>query len=128
MFMEETALCAALNLPPQTCPEILSTIYATHYRHVLRVCRRFFPQPQDAEDAAADVFLKLCTGSWKQETRRCPSALGCRRWQDGIASTSCDEENARKIRAWTEPTLAKSPTIQLLRHSPKFCAGKKGSQ
>jgi RNA polymerase sigma-70 factor (ECF subfamily) len=59
MFMEETTLCAALNQPLQTCPEVLSTIYAAHYRHVLRVCRRFFRRPEDAEDAAAEVFLKL---------------------------------------------------------------------
>src|SRR5258706_14544703 len=59
MFMEETAVCATLNQPPQTCPEVLSTIYSTHYRHVLRVCRRFFRQREDAEDAAAEVFLKL---------------------------------------------------------------------
>ena len=59
MFMEETALCAALNQPLQTCPEVLSTIYMTHYRHVLRICRRFFRQAEDAEDAAAEVFLKL---------------------------------------------------------------------
>jgi RNA polymerase sigma-70 factor (ECF subfamily) len=37
----------------------LSTIYTAHYRHVLQVCRRFFRQPEDAEDAAAEVFLKL---------------------------------------------------------------------
>ena len=59
IFMEETTLCAALNQPLRPCPEVLSTIYMAHYRHVLRVCRRFFPQPQDAEDAAAEVFLKL---------------------------------------------------------------------
>jgi RNA polymerase sigma-70 factor (ECF subfamily) len=59
MFIDETPLCAAPNQPAQPCLEVLSTIYADHYRHVLRVCRRFFPQPQDAEDAAAEVFLKL---------------------------------------------------------------------
>src|SRR5260370_13309271 len=59
MFMEETALCAALNHPLQTCPEVLGTIYTAHYHHVLRVCRRFFRQLEDAEDAAAEGFLKL---------------------------------------------------------------------
>src|SRR6266478_9505651 len=59
LFMEETAPCAALHQPLQTCPEVLSTIYTAHYRHVLQVCRRFFRQPEDAEDAAAEVFLKL---------------------------------------------------------------------
>jgi RNA polymerase sigma-70 factor (ECF subfamily) len=59
MFIDATALCAAPNPPQQTCPEVLSTLYTAHYRHVLRVCRRFFRQPEDAEDAAAEVFLKL---------------------------------------------------------------------
>jgi RNA polymerase sigma-70 factor, ECF subfamily len=59
MFMEETAPCAALNQPLQPCPEVLSTVYTTHYAHVLRVCRHFFRQREDAEDAAAEVFLKL---------------------------------------------------------------------
>ena len=59
MFVDETPLCAALNQPAPPCPEQLSTIYATHYRHVLQICRRFFQQREDAEDAAAEVFLKL---------------------------------------------------------------------
>ena len=59
MFVDETPLCAALNQPAPPCPEQLSTIYATHYRYVLRVCRHFFQQRADAEDAAAEVFLKL---------------------------------------------------------------------
>jgi RNA polymerase sigma-70 factor, ECF subfamily len=59
MFIGATGLGAAQNQPLQTCPEVLSTIYTTHYRHVLRVCRRFFRQREDAEDAAAEVFLKL---------------------------------------------------------------------
>jgi RNA polymerase sigma-70 factor, ECF subfamily len=59
MFIGATTLCAARNQPLQSCPEVLSSIYTAHYRHVLRVCRRFFRQPEDAEDAAAEVFLKL---------------------------------------------------------------------
>jgi RNA polymerase sigma-70 factor, ECF subfamily len=59
MFMEEKALSAALKRPLQPCPEALSTIYITYYRHVLRVCRHFFRHREDAEDAAAEVFLKL---------------------------------------------------------------------
>ena len=59
MFLEETAPCVAPNRPLQPCSEVVSTIYATHYRHVLRVCRHFFRQREDAEDAAAEVFLKL---------------------------------------------------------------------
>jgi RNA polymerase sigma-70 factor (ECF subfamily) len=41
------------------CPELLGSLYTSHYRYVLRVCRHFFWQREDAEDAAAEVFLKL---------------------------------------------------------------------
>jgi RNA polymerase sigma-70 factor, ECF subfamily len=59
LLTEETQRYAALNQPQPLSPEVLSTIYTAHYRHVLQVCRRFFRQPEDAEDAAAEVFLKL---------------------------------------------------------------------
>jgi RNA polymerase sigma-70 factor (ECF subfamily) len=59
IFLEEPGLGTALNQALQTCPEVLSLIYTTHYPQVLQVCRRFFRQPEDAEDAAAEVFLKL---------------------------------------------------------------------
>ena len=58
-----------------TCPEALSTINTTHYRHVLRICRRFFRQPEDTEDAAAEVFLKLHK-VLETRDRRCLSAVG----------------------------------------------------
>lgn len=61
IFLEEPAIGRALNQALQTCPEVLSSIYTTHYPQVLQVCRRFFRQPEDAEDAAAEVFLKLHT-------------------------------------------------------------------
>jgi RNA polymerase sigma-70 factor, ECF subfamily len=41
------------------CPAILSALYASHYRYVLAVCRHYFWRREDAEDAAAEVFLKL---------------------------------------------------------------------
>jgi RNA polymerase sigma-70 factor (ECF subfamily) len=44
---------------PQSCPEMLSALYASHYRYVLAVCRHYFWRREDAEDAAAEVFLKL---------------------------------------------------------------------
>ena len=47
--------CDSLGIRPET----LSSLYADHHRHVLQVCRRFFRRPEDAEDAAAEVFLKL---------------------------------------------------------------------
>lgn len=51
--------CRSLNEPPPVCAEFLRECYAAHYRCVLQVCRRYFRQAEDAEDAAAEVFLKL---------------------------------------------------------------------
>lgn len=90
MFMEETTLCGALNQPLQTCPEVLSTIYAAHYRHVLRVCRRFFRRPEDAEDAAAEVFLKLHR---VLETRN--EAVPFRPWVSQVAGRHCIDKLRR---------------------------------
>jgi len=90
MFMEETTPCVALNQPPQTCPEVLSTIYADHYPHVLRVCRRFFRQPEDAEDAAAEVFLKLHR---VLETR--DEAVPFRPWVSQVAGRHCIDKLRR---------------------------------
>jgi RNA polymerase sigma-70 factor (ECF subfamily) len=52
-------LCGALIPPPPVSSELLRVLYITHYRHVLQTCRKFFRQFEDAEDAAAEVFLKL---------------------------------------------------------------------
>jgi len=93
MFMQETTLCAALNQPLQACPEALSTIYTAHYRHVLRVCRRFFRQPEDAEDAAAEVFLKLHR---VLETR--DEAVPFRPWVSQVAGRHCIDKLRRRKR------------------------------
>jgi DNA-directed RNA polymerase specialized sigma24 family protein len=61
ILLEGPRLGTVLNQAVQTCPEGLSSIYTTHDPQVLQVCRRFFRQPEDAEDAAAEVFLKLHT-------------------------------------------------------------------
>src|SRR5262245_34259653 len=52
-------LCAALNPAQPTGHEIFTACYAAHYRYVFRLCRRYFRRREDAEDAAAEVFLKL---------------------------------------------------------------------
>jgi len=59
LLIAETGLAAAWNQARPPSPEVLSAIYTEHHRHVLRVCRRFFRHEEDAEDAAAEVFLKL---------------------------------------------------------------------
>jgi RNA polymerase sigma-70 factor (ECF subfamily) len=91
--MEETAPCAALKEPLQTCPELLSTIYTAHYRHVLKVCRRFFRRPEDAEDAAAEVFLKL---HWVLEKRN--EAVPFRPWVSQVAGRHCIDKLRRRKR------------------------------
>lgn len=93
MFIEDTALCVALEQPLQTCPEALSTIYAAHYRHVLRICKRFFPQREDAEDAAAEVFLKLHR---VLETRN--EAVPFRPWVSQVAGRHCIDKLRRRKR------------------------------
>jgi RNA polymerase sigma-70 factor, ECF subfamily len=93
MLMEETTVCAALHQPLQTCPEVLSTIYTAHYRHVLRVCRRFFRRPEDAEDAAAEVFLKLHR---VLETR--DEAVPFRPWVSQVAGRHCIDKLRRRKR------------------------------
>src|SRR5712672_1569835 len=93
IFVEKTAPCSALNQPLQTCPEVLSTIYTAHYRHVLRVCRRFFRQPEDAEDAAAEVFLKLhrVLETRKEEVPFLP-------WVSQVAGRHCIDKLRRRKR------------------------------
>ena len=57
--LSDAQLCGSLNQPQPICGEALRECYSAHYRYVLQVCRRYFRQPEDAEDAAAEVFLKL---------------------------------------------------------------------
>jgi RNA polymerase sigma-70 factor, ECF subfamily len=55
----DAKLSSSVNQAKPICPEFLGTCYAAHHRYVLQICRRYFRQPEDAEDAAAEVFLKL---------------------------------------------------------------------
>jgi RNA polymerase sigma-70 factor, ECF subfamily len=55
----ERQMCGAVIPPVPVSSELLRVLYITHYRHVLQTCRKFFRQIEDAEDAAAEVFLKL---------------------------------------------------------------------
>jgi RNA polymerase sigma-70 factor, ECF subfamily len=73
--------------------EVLSSIYAAHYQHVLQVCRRFFRQPEDAEDAAAEVFLKLHTVLDKKDETH-----PFRPWVCQIAGRHCIDKLRRRKR------------------------------
>jgi RNA polymerase sigma-70 factor, ECF subfamily len=91
ILLEEPALGTAVNQAPQTCPEVLSSIYTTHYSQVLQVCRRFFSQPEDAEDAAAEIFLKLHTVLEKKDKEHPFSLWVCR-----VAGRHCIDKLRRQ--------------------------------
>ncbi len=59
LLMENTQLCESMYQPQPMRNEVLSAYYTAYYRHVLLICQGFFRQREDAEDAAAEVFLKL---------------------------------------------------------------------
>ena len=93
LLFEETGLGAALKQALQASPEVLSTIYTAHHRHVLRVCRRFFRHAEDAEDAAAEVFLKLHRVLGKKN-----EALPFRPWVSQVAGRHCIDKLRRRKR------------------------------
>jgi RNA polymerase sigma-70 factor (ECF subfamily) len=91
VLSEETQLYAAFNQPQPISSEVLSTIYAAHYHHVLQVCQRFFRQPEDAEDAAAEVFLKLYRVLHQKD-----ETLPFRPWFSRVAGNHCIDKLRRK--------------------------------
>jgi RNA polymerase sigma-70 factor, ECF subfamily len=93
MFLEDGGLGSTLNQALHTCPEVLSSIYSAHYHHVLQVCRRFFRQPEDAEDAASEVFLKLHTVLKKKDTEH-----PFRPWVCKVAGRHCIDKLRRRKR------------------------------
>jgi RNA polymerase sigma-70 factor (ECF subfamily) len=93
ILLEEAGLGTALNQALKTCPEVLSSIYTSHYHHVLQVCRRFFRQPEDAEDAAAEVFLKLHTVLEKKDEEH-----PFRPWVCQVAGRHCIDKLRRRKR------------------------------
>ena len=93
ILLEEATLCSAFNQTLQAYPEVLSAIYTAHYRHVLQVCRRFFRRPEDAEDAAAEVFLKLHTVLDKKD-----DAYPFRPWVCQVAGRHCIDKLRRRKR------------------------------
>ncbi len=93
MFLEEPQASALPQSQPQSiCPDVLGSIYTDHYRYVLRVCRRFFRQPEDAEDAAAEVFLKLYRVLHQRD-----ETMPFRPWVSQVAGRHCiDKLRQRK--------------------------------
>lgn len=94
MLMEEPQVSSALpqSQPQPICSDVLGSIYADHYQYVLRVCRRFFRQPEDAEDAAAEVFLKLYRVLHQRD-----ESMPFRPWVSQVAGRHCiDKLRQRK--------------------------------
>ena len=77
----------------RSCPEVISSLYAAHYHHVLHVCRHFFHMPEDAEDAASEVFLKLHTILHKKD-----EAHPFRPWVCQVAGRHCIDKLRRRKR------------------------------
>jgi len=90
---EETQVYTSSNQPRPICPEVLRACYTAHYRHVLQVCRRFFRQPEDAEDAAAEVFLKLYRVLHQKD-----ETLPFRPWVSQVAGHHCIDKLRQKKR------------------------------
>ena len=64
-------------------PELVGAFYRAQYRYVLRVCQRYLWRREDAEDAAAEVFLKLHA----RESEACPARV--RSWLSKVAGRHC---------------------------------------
>lgn len=93
MLLEDSSLGFSFNRALHACPEVIASIYAVHYHHVLRVCRRFFRQPEDAEDAASEVFLKLHTVLPQKDT-----SLPFRPWVSQVAGRHCIDKLRKRGR------------------------------
>ena len=93
MIMEDVPFGTSMNPAQPICPEVVSTIYTAHYHYVLRICRRFFRQPEDAEDAAAEVFLKLYRVLHQKD-----ESLPFRPWVSQVAWRHCIDKLRQKKR------------------------------
>lgn len=93
VFAEEMRFGSAMSQPMRVRAEELGSLYAAHYRHVLRVCLRFLRHREDAEDAAAEVFLKLPS---VLEQRN--GALPFRPWVSRVACRHCIDKLRKRKR------------------------------
>jgi RNA polymerase sigma-70 factor, ECF subfamily len=57
--LRQTQVCGSTSEPRPVSGEFWGECFSAYYRYVLKVCRRYFRQREEAEDAAAEVFLKL---------------------------------------------------------------------
>jgi RNA polymerase sigma-70 factor (ECF subfamily) len=86
-------LGSSVNNAQPFCPELLKACYVAHYRYVFQVCRQYFRQPEDAEDAAAEIFLKL-----HRVLNQKNEGVPFRPWLSQLAGHHCIDKLRRKKR------------------------------
>jgi RNA polymerase sigma-70 factor (ECF subfamily) len=91
LSVSNTQLCGDLIPPPAICPEFFRACYEAHYRYVLRICRQYFRQREDAEDAAAEIFLKL----YRVLNQR-DESVPFRPWLSQVAGHHCIDKLRRR--------------------------------
>jgi RNA polymerase sigma-70 factor (ECF subfamily) len=90
-LLGERQMCVAVIQPAPVSSELLTGLYISHHRHVLQVCRKFFRQLEDAEDAAAEVFLKLYRVLHQKD-----EMVPFRPWLSQIAAHHCIDKLRRR--------------------------------
>jgi len=93
VVLENVPTDATLNPTQPICPDVLGAIYTAHYHYVLRICRRFFRQPEDAEDAAEEVFLKLYRVLHQKD-----EGMPFRPWVSQVAGRHCIDKLRKRKR------------------------------
>lgn len=88
----------------RACPEVIGSLYADYYHHVLHVCRHFFHLREDAEDAASEVFLKLHTILHKKD-----EAHAFKPWICQVAGRHCLDKLRRRKREKSAIEQVKEP-------------------
>ena len=88
---QQRQMCGAVIQPETVSSELLTVLYITHHRHVLQTCKKFFRQLEDAEDAAAEVFLKLYRVLHQKD-----EMVPFRPWISQIATHHCIDKLRRR--------------------------------
>jgi RNA polymerase sigma-70 factor (ECF subfamily) len=107
----ESQMCGAFVQPAPVSSELLRVLYITHHRYVLQICRKFFRQLEDAEDAAAEVFLKLYRVLHQKD-----EMVPFRPWISQIAAHHCID-NLRRRKHEKSSSLEEVDVNDLLDHS-----------
>ena len=108
---EQRQMRGAVIQPAPVSSELLRVLYVAHYRHVLQICRKFFRQLEDAEDAASEVFLKLYRVMHQKD-----EMVPFRPWISQIAAHHCID-NLRRRKHEKSSSLEEVDVNGLLDHS-----------